>query len=191
MCVCVCLLNGQIKIPRRRIDRRKERKKGRKKERKRGFFFFLKEIKHAKLQMTGGPGCSSELAVFFENGPCTISAGLSLCSLCILVFLCLLSLWFFTNSAQFFFFFGVYVSLLSLQLIFTNSTCHLIFLSQMAPPPFPTLIRGTPMQTSSSSTRCEPCAARTHAHEWFSYFFFFFQLQYYFSLLASVSLTEM
>lgn len=29
------------------------------------------------LWMTGGPGCSSELALFYENGPCKINDDLS------------------------------------------------------------------------------------------------------------------
>jgi len=47
------------------------------------FFFLFEARKDAEnapvvLWMTGGPGCSSELAVFYENGPYTITEDLSL-----------------------------------------------------------------------------------------------------------------
>jgi carboxypeptidase C (cathepsin A) len=47
-------------------------------------FFFYFEAREAPadapvvLWMTGGPGCSSELAVFYENGPFTINEDMTL-----------------------------------------------------------------------------------------------------------------
>lgn len=46
-------------------------------------FYFLFESRGKKedpvvIWLTGGPGCSSELAVFYENGPFTISNNMSL-----------------------------------------------------------------------------------------------------------------
>ncbi|KAJ0963573.1 hypothetical protein J5N97_028695 [Dioscorea zingiberensis] len=46
-------------------------------------FYFFFESRHSKkdpvvIWLTGGPGCSSELAVFYENGPFTISDNMSL-----------------------------------------------------------------------------------------------------------------
>lgn len=46
-------------------------------------FYFFFESRNSKedpvvIWLTGGPGCSSELAVFYENGPFSISHNLSL-----------------------------------------------------------------------------------------------------------------
>lgn len=46
-------------------------------------FYFFFESRGSKedpivIWLTGGPGCSSELAVFFENGPFTIADNMSL-----------------------------------------------------------------------------------------------------------------
>ncbi|PKA55009.1 Serine carboxypeptidase 3 [Apostasia shenzhenica] len=46
-------------------------------------FYFFFESRHSKkdpvvIWLTGGPGCSSELAVFYENGPFTIADNMSL-----------------------------------------------------------------------------------------------------------------
>uniref|UniRef100_A0A7N0ZS57 Carboxypeptidase n=1 Tax=Kalanchoe fedtschenkoi TaxID=63787 RepID=A0A7N0ZS57_KALFE len=46
------------------------------------FYFFFQSRSNSKdpvvIWLTGGPGCSSELAVFYENGPFTITKNLSL-----------------------------------------------------------------------------------------------------------------
>lgn len=46
------------------------------------YFFFQSRSKKADdpivLWMTGGPGCSSELAVFFENGPYSVNQNMTL-----------------------------------------------------------------------------------------------------------------
>lgn len=46
------------------------------------FYFFFESRSSKKdpvvIWLTGGPGCSSELAVFYENGPFTIANNLSL-----------------------------------------------------------------------------------------------------------------
>jgi len=46
------------------------------------FYFFFESRKNKKdpvvIWLTGGPGCSSELAVFYENGPFKIANNLSL-----------------------------------------------------------------------------------------------------------------
>ena len=46
------------------------------------FYFFFesrgKEEDPVVIWITGGPGCSSELAVFYENGPFTIANNMSL-----------------------------------------------------------------------------------------------------------------
>lgn len=46
------------------------------------FYFFFKSRSNTKdpvvIWLTGGPGCSSELAVFYENGPFKITKNLSL-----------------------------------------------------------------------------------------------------------------
>ncbi|XP_047323968.1 serine carboxypeptidase-like [Impatiens glandulifera] len=49
------------------------------------FYFFFESRKHKKtdpvvIWLTGGPGCSSELAMFYENGPFHIANNLSLLS---------------------------------------------------------------------------------------------------------------
>ncbi|KAF8403124.1 hypothetical protein HHK36_011218 [Tetracentron sinense] len=48
------------------------------------FYFFFESRNNKKdpvvIWLTGGPGCSSELAVFYENGPFTIANNLSLAS---------------------------------------------------------------------------------------------------------------
>lgn len=46
-------------------------------------FYFFFESRNSKkdpvvIWLTGGPGCSSELALFYENGPFTITHNLSL-----------------------------------------------------------------------------------------------------------------
>lgn len=46
-------------------------------------FYLFFESRHSKsdpvvIWLTGGPGCSSELALFYENGPFVISKNLSL-----------------------------------------------------------------------------------------------------------------
>jgi carboxypeptidase C (cathepsin A) len=53
-------------------------------DRCRMFYFFFesrgkkKEDDPVVIWLTGGPGCSSELAVFYENGPFTIANNMSL-----------------------------------------------------------------------------------------------------------------
>lgn len=46
------------------------------------FYFFFESRKSEKdpvvIWLTGGPGCSSEMALFYENGPFTIANNLSL-----------------------------------------------------------------------------------------------------------------
>ena len=46
------------------------------------FYFFFesrgKKEDPVVIWLTGGPGCSSELAVFYENGPFTIANNMSL-----------------------------------------------------------------------------------------------------------------
>jgi carboxypeptidase C (cathepsin A) len=46
------------------------------------FYFFFESRSNKKdpvvIWLTGGPGCSSELAMFYENGPFTIANNLSL-----------------------------------------------------------------------------------------------------------------
>jgi serine carboxypeptidase-like clade IV len=46
------------------------------------FYFFFESRNSSKdpvvIWLTGGPGCSSELALFYENGPFTISQNMSL-----------------------------------------------------------------------------------------------------------------
>ena len=47
------------------------------------FYFFFESRRHKKedpvvIWLTGGPGCSSELALFYENGPFQIADNLSL-----------------------------------------------------------------------------------------------------------------
>lgn len=46
------------------------------------FYFFFESRNSTKdpvvIWLTGGPGCSSELAVFYENGPFTIADNMSL-----------------------------------------------------------------------------------------------------------------
>ena len=48
----------------------------------RRFYFFFesrgKKEDPVVIWLTGGPGCSSELAVFYENGPFTIANNMSL-----------------------------------------------------------------------------------------------------------------
>lgn len=46
-------------------------------------FYFFFESRHSKkdpvvIWLTGGPGCSSELALFYENGPFHIADNMSL-----------------------------------------------------------------------------------------------------------------
>lgn len=46
-------------------------------------FYFFFESRNSEndpvvIWLTGGPGCSSELAVFYENGPFTIADNMSL-----------------------------------------------------------------------------------------------------------------
>lgn len=49
---------------------------------RRMFYFFFesrgKKDDPVVIWLTGGPGCSSELAVFYENGPFTIADNMSL-----------------------------------------------------------------------------------------------------------------
>ena len=47
------------------------------------FYFFFESRQHKKedpvvIWLTGGPGCSSELALFYENGPFHIADNMSL-----------------------------------------------------------------------------------------------------------------
>lgn len=47
------------------------------------FYFFFESRRHKKedpvvIWLTGGPGCSSELALFYENGPFHIADNMSL-----------------------------------------------------------------------------------------------------------------
>ena len=46
------------------------------------FYFFFESRTNKKdpvvIWLTGGPGCSSELAMFYENGPFTIANNMSL-----------------------------------------------------------------------------------------------------------------
>lgn len=47
------------------------------------FYFFFESRKKKEddpivIWLTGGPGCSSELAMFYENGPFTITKNMSL-----------------------------------------------------------------------------------------------------------------
>ncbi|KAL8537584.1 hypothetical protein ACS0TY_012632 [Phlomoides rotata] len=46
------------------------------------FYFFFESRNstknHVVIWLTGGPGCSSEMALFYENGPFSIANNLSL-----------------------------------------------------------------------------------------------------------------